>query len=82
MITFKTNATEGLLFFSSHKHYRDFIQLRVAQGLLEFRFDAGDGPVYIRSSGQVNTGEKVTAVVMYVSQDKNAPYSPFLLWGH
>lgn len=61
-ITFKTNASDGLLLFAAdHKERGDFIQLRVVGGKLEFRFDTGDSLVFIQSKESVNTGEIVTA---------------------
>jgi len=39
----------------------DFIQMRVVDGKLEFRFNPGDSLVYIQSIERVDTGETVTA---------------------
>ena len=63
-ITFKTNASEGLLLFAADSKKRgDFIQLHVTSGKLEFRFDPGDSLVYIQSNQRVDTGEIITATV-------------------
>lgn len=63
-ITFKTNASEGLLLFAADSKKRgDFIQLHVTGGKLEFRFDPGDSLVYIQSNQRVDTGEIITATV-------------------
>lgn len=67
-ITFKTNASEGLLLFAADSKKRgDFIQLHVTGGKLEFRFDPGDSLVYIQSNQRVDTGEITTATVTYDS---------------
>ncbi|RMX46707.1 hypothetical protein pdam_00015679 [Pocillopora damicornis] len=67
-ITFKTNASEGLLLFAADSKKRgDFIQLHVTGGKLEFRFDPGDSLVYIQSNQRVDTGEIITATVTYDS---------------
>ena len=64
VITFRTNASDGLLLFSAnHKRNGDFIQLSFVKGKLEFRFDPGDRVVFIQSKENVNTGKKVTAVI-------------------
>ncbi|XP_031554737.1 protein eyes shut homolog isoform X4 [Actinia tenebrosa] len=70
VITFKTTATNGLLFYSSHSIYKDFIQLYITDGKLEYRFDPGDYLCVITSKVSVNTGVIVTAVVTYDSRNK------------
>ena len=63
-VTFQTSASNGLLLFAAdHNERGDFIQLRVVDGKLEFRFDPGDSLVYITSAESVNNGEITTAIV-------------------
>ncbi|XP_048590163.1 protein eyes shut homolog [Nematostella vectensis] len=72
VIAFKTNATDGLLFFSKHASYRDFFQLHIVGGKLEFRFDPGDRLAAIKSDADVSIGRKITAVITYNSRTKTA----------
>ena len=62
VLTFRTTNKEGLLLYAGHNTYKDFIVLRVVDGHLEFRFDAGAEAISIRSLERVDGGNLITAV--------------------
>eukprot|EP00794_Sanderia_malayensis_P011918 gene11918-13152_t len=68
VMTFRATSTNGLLLYAGHQTYKDFILLRVIDGFLEFRFEAGAEVISIRSQTAVNTGSLVTLVAKHDSR--------------
>ena len=59
-MTFRTTNSNGVLLYAGHQTYIDFILIRIVNGYVEFRFDAGAGVVIITSQSRVDNGNLVT----------------------
>jgi len=55
-IVIKPTARDGLLFYNGYvkRPTGDFISLALKDGFVEFRFDLGTGPAYIRYRPRLN----------------------------
>ena len=62
VLTFRTTSSNGMLLYAGHQTYRDFILLRVANGVLEFTFNAGAETVSMTTSERVDTGVLTTII--------------------
>eukprot|EP00795_Rhopilema_esculentum_P008087 gene8087-14003_t len=60
VMTFRTTNSNGVLLYAGHQTYIDFILIRIVNGYVEFRFDAGAGVVTITSQSRVDNGNLVT----------------------
>ena len=56
VLTFRTTSSSGLLLYAGHQTFRDFILLRIVNGLVEFRFNAGAETISIIAAEKVDTG--------------------------
>ena len=62
VMTFRTTEKNGLLVYAGHSTYKDFVQLLVIDGFLEYRFDAGAEMISLRSQQTVNSGSLHTVI--------------------
>ena len=62
VMTFRTTRDNGLLLYAGHQTHRDFILIRIVNGVVEFRFNAGAETVSIRTLERVNSGALMTIV--------------------
>lgn len=47
-ITIKPNQEDGLILYSGHHEYGDYISMCLNMGYVEFSFDLGSGPAIVR----------------------------------
>ncbi|KAM4693682.1 laminin subunit alpha-4 [Discoglossus pictus] len=55
-ISFKTNSSNGMIFYISDKEETDFMTLFIAHGRLTFMFNVGQNKLRIRSQNKYNDG--------------------------